>query len=78
MASDSLTIIVAYEDGIFVASRPGINGSNASQHGPREAALRMAEEHWGKGDHVAVCSEVHGNKQSATFIITRAEVVHAA
>lgn len=67
---ESLTIVVAFNNGKFIASAPG-HKSAASHLGPREGALAMADSVWGAGDHVAVCTEVHGREAKGTFLITR-------
>lgn len=77
MQANSITIVVAFKDGYFFGSAPG-HRPVGHPFGPREGALAFANEIWGRGEHNAVCSEVHGDKLSATFILTREEVAHAA
>lgn len=79
MSTDALTITVRLSAGSFIASTSGDKPQRV-QHMlcPRQAALDLAEKLWGKGDHIAYCSEIHPDSHGANYLLTRAEVAHVA
>lgn len=79
MPANSITIAVRYSAGSFIASTTDRKPVRV-QHFlcPRQAALDLADKLWGKGQHLAFCSEVHQDSLGSNFILTREEVAHAA